>query len=159
MSASDVDKKRIEDDSFDDSSYDDDLSLDLEMDQIIKRLDEVTSEIQPPDLSVSPKNPPIPKPVLTARPAQPVEDPPVKSEAKTILLTERLGPMSPVQEVIDLVDEIEPVLSPKRQAGSEKNGGFDDPLTALTVAEMTPEDLKDIISQAVETALRRFYAR
>jgi hypothetical protein len=160
MSSRDLEIKNssIVEDSFEDSPYGDDLALDLEMEQIIKQLDAVTAEPLPAPLPLPPVRPKAPpKPVLTARPALPVEDE-LFSDVNEILLTERLGPVKepPRQEVIDLVDKVEPKVE-KDPWLAQSSEPVKPQIRRLTVAELTPEQLQDIIGQAVEGALRRFY--
>jgi hypothetical protein len=147
-----VDSKKIgatADLPFENSTYDDDLALDLEMEQIIKRLDEITQESDLPKETQSPAKRDQRKTVLTAKQAHPVENQqPARPEANTILLTERLE-SQPNLDVIDLVDEID------HGPESDSKGA----LKSIKVAELTAQQLSDIIAGAVEAALRKFYSR
>jgi hypothetical protein len=133
--------------------------MDLELERIIRRLDEVTSPVgtgslnvpgpaaQPHDsrlpedsalLPIPKAPPPIPRapvsrPPLVARPPEPAESVP-QVESGTILLTERL-------------DKEEPGAEPaKSLAGSG------------TIAQMTPRELAELIERAVEKGVRRALA-
>ncbi|MDR1546539.1 MAG: hypothetical protein LBU12_07515 [Deltaproteobacteria bacterium] len=140
-----------------DSEYDD-----LDLQSIIKKLDEATAEsFPPPDQTFA----------LTARPAADAA-----AEPQAIELTERVESAELTEltdhfeldereedgpEVIDLVDELEaPALDLEpleRPAVAEVSGCAS--RRNATVAELSAGELADIIEKAVEGALRRFYSR
>jgi hypothetical protein len=153
------------------AGYDDDLNLDLELERVIKHLDEATSEPSPsfaePEPPPEPKKPAPP----TARTPVPVRDPPpapglaapaapaqLSQDLDAMLLTDRLAdsalavppPPKAKSDVIDLVDEID----------DPYGGNFEDlPSPVRTLADLTPEELGDVVAAAVERALRSFFSR
>jgi hypothetical protein len=175
MSANDQDNrpKPAYDLPEDDDDYGDDLNLDLELERVIKHLDEATSESPPPLANPAPPEPRrAPEPPLTARTPVPARDPKPKAanSADTVLLTERLGDSPPPPpsrrrdqaEVVDLIDEIEgPHGLPYPSAGVPYQSADFEDLTpsARVIGEMTPSELGEVIAQAVERALRRYFSR
>jgi hypothetical protein len=112
MSARDQEDRLPPDPEIGEDDYADDLNLDLELERVIKHLDEATSErsptILPPEPRPRPPEPPA-RPSLSARAPVPARDPkPGSASADTVLLTERLEPLrSGKSEVLELVDEID----------------------------------------------------
>ncbi|MDR2444114.1 MAG: hypothetical protein LBE31_11415 [Deltaproteobacteria bacterium] len=167
MSADDRDgrkKKRNdhvkdEDLNYEDSNYGDDVSLDIEMERIIKQLDKIAYE--EPNVSDPPEDKPLP--TLTARSPVPARDPRApRSPSDMVVLTDRLeqngrsktgsGP-----DVVDLIDEVADIDDPYDV--DDDDSPVSSTRGATTVADLTPDELANLISQAVETALRRFYSR
>lgn len=145
---------------------DDGMNLDLELERVIKHLDEAMTEPAPSLTDPEPIEPPEPKrpPVVTARSPVPVKDPrPVDVSLRATLLTDRIDdPVEPPEplvkrgakpDVIDLIDEID--------GDHYDDQEFADvpPPSVKTVADLAPEELGELIAQAVETALRRCFPR
>jgi hypothetical protein len=131
-----------------DSDYGDEMSLDLEMERIIKHLDEVTAEHPQPRLEA-------PRPPLPAKAPVPARDPrPAGREAQTMRLERSPGPppKSPAQQVLELVEEVDDSYG--RQAGSPGAPPAGRPIGSLSV-----EEFGEVVAKAVESALRRFYTR
>ncbi|MDR1658385.1 MAG: hypothetical protein LBT47_12715 [Deltaproteobacteria bacterium] len=150
---------------LEDSDYGDDSYLDLEMERIIKQLDDVTAE--GPQAFESQEERPVP--TIAARTPVPARDPHMpKDAAETVLLTDKFEQRSvPVRPktgsgaiVVDLVDEV------SESGFSDTAYGEDDDRSlgrrshqSRTVAELTVDELEALIDQVVERAMRRFYTR
>jgi hypothetical protein len=163
MSASDQDNRQRAP-SVLDEDFGEDLNPDLELERVIRHLDEATAES--PSTLAGPAPEPVPEPKkpqpLTARAAVPVKDPPASPKGSdTVLLTERLAPPEapvaptvparPGSSVIDLVDEIDDPFDDPDLLGP--------PAPVKTVADLTAKELGDLISEAVERGLRAYFAR
>ncbi|MDR2456835.1 MAG: hypothetical protein LBE49_09630 [Deltaproteobacteria bacterium] len=152
------------------AGYDDDMNLDLELERVIKHLDEATSEPSPSFAESEPPPEPKKPAAPTARTPVPVRDPrppapgpaalspQASRDSDTVLLTDRLAdsalavppPPKAKSDVIDLVDEID----------DPYGGNFEDlPNPVRTLADLTPEELGDVVAAAVERALRSFFSR
>jgi hypothetical protein len=138
-----------------DVDYGDDMNLDLELERVIRHLDEATAEAAPPTLVSEP--PPRTRPAegrshqpLLGRDPVPVRDPRLAPKDTIILTTP--PPRRDGHDVVDLVDEID---EPPPEAVYEPAQAS----PPRTVGEMTPAEFGELITKAVERAMRRFYSR
>jgi hypothetical protein len=140
----------------------DNESIDQEIEEVLKQLDEVVDNEEGKDSLV--KNPP---PSLIARPAVPVKSNSSDIESSTILLTERVAENFPPPsgDPIEL-DEFDVVLGSgvptdpsevwKEHDKERSKTKIYDPTN--TVARLSSGELADLIEKAVERGIRKVFS-